>query len=310
MKLAHGVLLTGAAGFLGRYVARQFGAEGWRVVGVDNAPVESVPLRPGATYHRMRLPDPALGELLAAERPQLCIHCAGRASVPQSMEDPAPDFRDNTVLTFELLNFLRQYVPGCRFLLLSSAAVYGNPRSLPVGEGDEIRPMSPYGYHKRQCELLCQELSSIYGVPTAAVRIFSAYGAGLRRQIIWEICERILTGSPLVLQGSGAESRDFIHAVDVARALSLLARRAPCEGEVYNLATGREVSTRELAALVTGVLKPEMAASFDGRVRAGDPLHWRADISKISALGFTPTISLEQGIRTVATWASAELAAR
>jgi UDP-glucose 4-epimerase len=119
----------------------------------------------------MRLPNPALGELLAAERPQVCIHCAGRASVPQSMKDPAPDFRDNTALTFELLNLLRQYVPGCRFLLLSSAAVYGNPRSLPVGEGDEVRPVSPYGFHKRQCELLCQEFSSIYGVPTASVRI-------------------------------------------------------------------------------------------------------------------------------------------
>ncbi len=308
MKLAHTVLITGAAGFLGRYIARQFGSAGWRVVGVDTAPADSVYLRPGATYHQLPLPDPAFAELLAAERPSTCVHCAGRASVPLSMESPDLDFRGNTVLTFDVLDALRRHVPGCRFLLLSSAAVYGNPISLPVLETQPIAPLSPYGFHKRQCELLCEEFARVFGLHTTTVRIFSAYGPGLRRQVIWDICERVLRGGKLTLRGTGNESRDFIHAADVARALELLARLSPGKAEIYNLATGREVTIRELANEVTAFLRPETEVVFDGTVRAGDPLNWRADVSKISALGFTPAISLEQGIRTVATWTSADLA--
>jgi UDP-glucose 4-epimerase len=310
VKLSICALITGAAGFLGRYISRQFAAEGWRVVGVDRAPPEAVTVRPGATYHRLALPDLGLGQLLSAERPKLCVHCAGRASVPFSMEQPDVDFHDNTVMTFQLLDMLRRHVPGCRFVLLSSAAVYGNPESLPVSESHRVAPLSPYGFHKRQCEFLCEEFAKVYGLQTASVRIFSAYGPGLRRQVLWDICERILTNRELKLKGTGAESRDFIHAADVARALTLVARLAPCEADVYNLATGREITIRELAKLITTVLRPEMETAFDGTARSGDPRNWRADISKVQALGFAPAIPLEQGIRTVATWASAELAPR
>ena len=92
------VLITGVGGFLGRTIARHFLREGWRVVGLDDVATENA--LGGIVYHRMRLPNAELQPLLTAESPLACIHCAGRASVPLSMEDPAADFRDNTVLTF------------------------------------------------------------------------------------------------------------------------------------------------------------------------------------------------------------------
>ncbi len=308
MHLAQTVLITGVAGFLGRYVARQFAAEGWRVVGLDDAPPENVPLRDGAQYFRLKLPHPQLADILRDEQPAACVHCAGRASVPLSMDDPAADFRDNTVLTFELLDTLRRHAPGCRFLLLSSAAVYGNPETLPVRETHRAAPLSPYGFHKLQCELLCEEFARIYALPAVSVRIFSAYGPGLRRQVIWDICERVLATGALTLRGTGEESRDFIHAADVARALALLARCAPGEGEIYNLASGAEVTVADLAAQIARSLgRKEVVPVFDGIARAGDPRNWRADIGKLAALGFAPSVPLEQGIRSVAAWASAEL---
>ena len=310
MKLANSVLITGAAGFLGHYVTRQFATAGWRVIGVDNLAPEEIQFRPGTAYHQLSLPDPSLADLLAAERPKACVHCAGKASVPLSMEEPAADFRSNTVLTFELLELLRKRAPGCRFLLLSSAAVYGNPASLPVYETHASVPLSPYGYHKRQCESICEEFSRVYGLATTCVRIFSAYGPGLKRQVIWDICERVLRGDRLNLHGTGDESRDFVHAADIARALEMLARISPGEADIYNLATSREVTIRELATLITTFLETGNVVEFDGKVRPGDPLNWRADVSKIRALGFEPAVSLEQGIRTVATWASADLSAK
>jgi UDP-glucose 4-epimerase len=300
-------LITGVAGFLGRHVLRQFSREGWRVIGLDDVPPENAPKAENAEFHRVKLPDAALAILLRDEKPDVCVHCAGRASVALSIEDPAADFAANTTLTFELLDLLRRESPRCRFLFLSSAAVYGNPESLPIAEDAICAPLSPYGYHKRQGELLCEEFARIYGLPTASARIFSAYGPGLRRQVVWDICERVLTTGSLTLRGTGEESRDFIHAADVARALFHLAQKAPCEGEIYNVASGVEITLKELAERLVAALGSSVQPRFDGTTPTGDPRNWRADVRKLHELGFAPTIPLAQGIQAVAAWARAEL---
>lgn len=300
------VFITGMAGFLGRYIADHFARSGWRVGGVDYLAAENAPQGNGMIYRQMKLPAPELAGFIRDLAPDVCVHCAGRASVPLSMEDPASDFRDNTVLTFEMLDALRINAPQCRFILLSSAAVYGNPAVLPISENQHVAPLSPYGFHKRQCELLCQEFARIYRLPALSVRIFSAYGAGLRRQVIWDICERLIKTGALSLKGTGRESRDFIHANDIARAIVLLSEKAPASGEIYNLATGHETTISGLAESLIRILGLKVNAAFDGSVRPGDPLNWQADITKISALGFVPSISLEQGLSQFATWCRAE----
>ena len=302
------VLITGVAGFLGRSIARQFAAQGARLIGVDDVPQENAPIGNLSAFFRMRLPSSDFTGLLRTHRPDVLIHCAGRASVPLSLTEPAEDFASGPVLTFDLLNQLRIESPRCRFVFLSSAALYGNPVALPVRESDAIAPLSPYGFHKWQCEELCREFATVYGLQTASARIFSAYGPGLRRQVVWDICERVILGRPLSLHGTGGESRDFIHGADVARGLALLAEKAPAHGEVYNLATGREVTIADLAALIIRALGAQVEPIFDGTVRAGDPRNWRADISRIAALGFEPQVRIEEGIETFAAWCQAELA--
>lgn len=165
-------LLTGAAGFLGKHIGRHFCQLGWKVAGVDILPPGSVQLASEVRYFQSALPSPAFEQMLRDLAPDVCIHCAGRASVPMSMSDPAADYRDNAVLTFELLDAIRRHAPRCRFVLLSSAAVYGNPSKLPVSENTHVAPLSPYGFHKRQAELICQEFSRIYEVPAISTRIF------------------------------------------------------------------------------------------------------------------------------------------
>jgi len=304
--LSSTVFITGVGGFLGRYVAGHFAREGWRVLGTDDLPPENVRLGQ-ITYRRMTLPNAALRDWWSESPPDVLVHCAGRASVGLSLDDPLADYRSNAVMVFELLETLHEVAPRCRFLLLSSAAVYGNPASLPVTEESSVAPLSPYGFHKRQAELICEEFSRVYSLRTACVRIFSAYGPGLRRQVVWDICEKALRDVSLVLQGSGHESRDFIHAADVAAALHLLATAAPCHGEVYNLASGRETTIAELAGRIIEALGRASVLEFDQRPTPGNPLNWRADINKIGRLGFAPSISLEQGVKAVAAWCSAEL---
>lgn len=301
------VLVTGVAGFIGRYIARYFSIQGWLVIGIDNSPPENAPLANLTAYHQLQLPNTKLISILEQTPPQFCIHCAGRASVILSVTEPVADFYTNTVLTFEILNALRQISPECRFIFLSSAAVYGNPKSLPVNETQSPAPISPYGFHKWQSEQLCLEFTKIYGLPTASVRIFSAYGPGLRRQVVWDICRQAITQPKIILKGTGQESRDFIHVLDIAKALMSIATNAPMNGEVYNLSSGREVTIIELAQLVINVLESNNVLDFDGIVPMGTPLNWKADISKLKALNFSPSISLEDGLKTFATWCKAEL---
>jgi UDP-glucose 4-epimerase len=301
------VLITGVAGFIGRYVARYFAAQGWDVVGIDGSAPENAPLSSLTAYHSLRMPSTELGGIIASCAPTICIHCAGRAAVGLSMTEPATDFYGNTVMTFELLDALRLNAPNCRFIFLSSAAVYGNPHSLPIDENHPTVPLSPYGFHKLQSEQLCQEFSKIYGLPTASMRIFSAYGPGLRRQVLWDICQKAVLGKPVKLQGTGAESRDFVHALDIANALMVVGTSAPMGGEVYNLATGMEVKIVDLASLVLDAVDYQGSLDFDGVVPTGTPLNWRADISKLVTLGFTPSIELEPGVKSFANWCKAEL---
>ena len=301
------ILVTGVAGFIGRYVARHFKRKGWAVIGVDTAPLENAPLGSLSAYYAMKLPHAEFAQVLTRHAPQLCIHCAGRASVGLSMSDPAADFVAGPMLTFEILNALRLNTPECKFIFISSAAVYGNPKSLPVGEEQFSAPLSPYGFHKWQCEIQCREFYQVYGLPTASVRIFSAYGPGLRRQVIWDICRKILVQKSLNLRGTGKESRDFVHALDIALGIDVIANAGPMQGEVYNLASGREVSILELASIILAALGSDLKPEFDGVVPSGTPLNWQADIGKLDTLGFTPAISLEEGLQTFSIWCRAEL---
>lgn len=301
------VLITGVAGFIGSLVACFFSEQGWKVIGIDKSSPERTPLSSLSAYYSLKLPDPALKGLLQKHSPQVCIHCAGSASVSLSIIDPVNDFYINTALTFEILNALRLDAPSCRFIFLSSAAVYGNPESLPVSENQHLAPISPYGFHKLECEQLCLEFTKVYGLPTASVRIFSAYGPGLRRQVIWDICKKVITQKSLTLQGTGKESRDFIHALDIARALNVVATSAPMHGEVYNLGSGRETTIAELANIILDALGTNFTPQFDGVVPPGTPLNWRGDISRLNALGFIPAIPLNQGIKTFANWCRNEI---
>ena len=301
------VLITGVAGFIGRYVARHLSRQGWQVIGTDNSQPENAPLADLTKYQRLQLPNPEFDNLVQTYKPDALIHCAGRASVALSVSEPAPDFYGNTVLTFNILDTLRLHAPTCKFIFLSSAAVYGNPSKLPIDETHPTLPISPYGFHKLQSEQLCLEFAKIYSQSTASVRIFSAYGAGLRRQVVWDICQKAITQNSLLLQGTGQESRDFIHALDIARALSVVIESAPMEGEVYNLGTGREVKIFELATIVLNSLEAGFLPQFDGVIPLGNPLNWQADISKLKSIGFTPTTELELGVKAFVNWCRTEL---
>lgn len=233
------LLLLGAAGFLGRAVVREFLPRGWEIIGADAAPGQNAPA--GIAYEQISLPSPGLADLIRRVQPEACVHAAGRASVALSMQDPAADFRDGVVVTFELLDALRLHAPACRTVLLSSAAVYGNPSALPIREDHTPAPLSPYGFHKWQIELLAEEFAKIFALPVASARIFSAYGAGLRRQVVWDICEKALRGGGLKLRGTGRKAATSSTRATLPRRWPSSSKKRRCAG---NATTSRAAKRR------------------------------------------------------------------
>ncbi|AFY75125.1 nucleoside-diphosphate-sugar epimerase [Synechococcus sp. PCC 7502] len=301
------VLITGVTGFLGRYIARQFSQAGWTVTGIGTRPPENAPQQDLAYYYQLVLPSPDLAAIAQQLKPEVCIHCAGRASVELSVSDPASDFQASVSMTFQLLDTLRLYAPNCHLIYLSSAAVYGSPDSLPIAESQTCMPISPYGFHKLMGEQLCREFFQIYNLPTTIARIFSAYGAGLRRQVVWDICQKALTQPSIKLRGTGNESRDFIHGADVAKAMLVLSEQSARKASIYNLGTGVETKIKDLITLILANINPTAIPEFDGNLALGIPLNWQADVTKINSIGFSPIVSIDKGISSYIHWCWAEV---
>ncbi|MEQ1747873.1 MAG: NAD-dependent epimerase/dehydratase family protein [Prosthecobacter sp.] len=300
------ILITGAAGFLGTYLADLCAGYGARLVGIDVNP----PRKPAIwqAFHSISCESPLVGDVMRKERVTTVFHLAGGASVPMSVQNPFQDFSSFVPGTANLASYVREQ-SQCALVLFSSAAVYGNPISLPVHENAAIAPISPYGIHKAVGEGLLEHYARIFGFPLRIIRIFSAYGPGLRKQLIWDICEKafaaVESGSDHIdLFGTGFETRDFIHVRDVARAALHVSSLAPDHPTtVFNVASGIQTRISEVAHKIVSQIDPRLKLTFSGTVRTGDPCQWCADVSKLSAGGFECTTSLDEGIKEVVEWA-------
>ncbi len=297
MRTKRSAIVIGGAGFLGTYICKHLLEKDWQVVSVGRGHTTDAKL----VHHAWELPDSRLSDLLIEQKPGLCIHCAGRASVAMSVVDPLGDFHCNAVLTATILDTIRRSDLDCAFLTISSASVYGNPERLPIREEDFLSPVSSYGYHKYVEELLCREYATLHGLKTAALRVFSAYGAGLRRQVVWDIACKIreVQNGIIKLRGTGSESRDFVNAQDVALAVEAIISKGPLRGEAYNVAAGVEVPIRDLALKMIELSESNSTIEFDGVAPDGYAHRWHADILRLKRLGFKPRVRLEDGLREV-----------
>ena len=246
-----------------------------------------------------------LYETLTDIKPDVIIHCAGNTGIQSSVEYPAYDFTSSVTLSHNLMFSLHKLnLTHTRFIFLSSAGVYGSPKTLPISEDSPLSPLSPYALHKTMCEQMCMYFAANYGMDVKIARIFSAYGAGLKRQIFWDMFRKYRKTGRLDLFGTGQESRDYIHVDDVAQALYLLAVK-DFGAIICNVANGQEITIRraaELFADCAGLSRDNI--HFNGVIREGDPLNWCADITRLNSLGYKKTVELEDGLRDYFTWAS------
>lgn len=306
------VWITGANGFVGRYLAQTLAVAGKIVHGVGHGVLEN------PDRERLGLKGWWNGEIDAANLnaiahvagvPSTIFHLAGGSSVGLSIAQPYEDFSRTVATTARLLEWIRGAAPTCRLIVVSSAAVYGADHDGPISEDAATIPMSPYGQHKLMMEHLCQSYSNSFGLRSTVVRLFSVYGPHLRKQLLWDLCLRLRSGEKmLMLGGSGAEMRDWTDVRDVARFLTMVGDAPPAKPfEITNGGSGLGTSVADIAGLVVKNWGRDIPLQFSGVVRPGDPFSLVSAVSRGAASRFIWQIPVAQGIADYVAWFKAQV---
>lgn len=299
--------ITGANGFIGRYLIGELAGAGDAVHGLGHgAFAESDRRRLGLqTWINGEVDAANLNALAAMHgRPAKIFHLAGGSSVGLSIELPLEDFSRTVASTARLLEWLRNSAPDCLLVVASSAAVYGADHAGPIVEDAALAPMAPYGHHKLMMEQLCKSYARSYGICSVIVRLFSVYGPNLRKQLLWDACARLSQGGPtLGLGGTGDETRDWTDVRDVVRLLATLSMLPRDERyRVINGGTGRGTRVADIAQMLVRHFGAKTSVTYSGIARAGDPYSLVADDSALRRIGFEWRIPLERGIMDYVTW--------
>lgn len=302
MKTKRNMVITGVNGFIGRSAKEYFEKE-YDITGIDLAAKYGGEAG-SLSYYQCNMSQEAaeLASIFTSVQPDVVLHCAGSANVGASVVNPMADLDGNLHSLYQLLLALQSIEKRPEIIFFSSAGIYGNPKELPIGEGAKAQPVSPYGLHKYMAEQLCSYYNCIHGYHIRSVRIFSAYGSGLRKQLLWDIYQKYRSTGSIRLFGTGEETRDFIHISDILRAIKLILAYDGPE-EVFNVANGEEVSIRELAEIYAEMLGESGAiVTFNGETKPGDPKNWKADISLLKKIGYEKKMKLEDGIADYVSW--------
>lgn len=294
------IVITGVNGFIGSHVAQSCLENGYDVIGID---INSVSGINNLTYYQLNLYEDSIDDILEINKPFALIHCAGMADVNYSVQHPDSDFVSNVVISRKVLYSVKNVSRETIFIFLSSAGVYGNPFTIPIDEKHERNPISPYALHKVLVEDICEYFVKQYNMDIRVLRVFSAYGIGLKKQIFWDMGQKIRKYNKLELFGTGDETRDFIYIDDLVRVIQLIMETEPKRQVIYNVANGVEISIRNVAELFCEKcgLDRDLIV-FNQCKRKGNPTNWCADISMIKGIGYEPQIDINTGIEKYVEW--------
>lgn len=311
------VLVTGGAGFLGSRLTRALLAAGARVTVLDDlftGRVENLPRDSRLEFVRGSVTDPAIVEKLVREA-RFVFHLAAR-NIIASLEDPQADFQANAGGTLNLLMAVRSSgLAITRVVYTSSASVYGNCRHLPISEEDGTACLSPYAASKLSAELYCRVFFEQYGLPIATIRYSNVYGIGQSPAnpycgVVAKFFLAAERGDTVVVHGDGLQTRDYTYVDDAIDATLLAGVSARADGEIFNIGTGSETSVLDLVASLNRLYGGTLTVQHSQRRDIDNVRRRVMNIEKIrSRLRWTPSITLDEGLRRTKEWITADLTA-
>jgi nucleoside-diphosphate-sugar epimerase len=305
-------LVTGGAGFIGSHLAEELLHRGHRVRVLDN-------LITGKRKNLEHLDEVEflhgdIADLATCQRAvagiDYVLHQAAIPSVPRSVKDPVTSHRANVDGSLNVLVAARD-AGVKRLVYAGSSSVYGDTPTLPKREDMPPGPLSPYALQKLVAEQYCQMFTRLYGFETVTIRYFNVFGP---RQdpgspysgVISLFATALLAGRAPVIYGDGEQTRDFTYVANVVDGVLRACETPAAAGEVMNVATGGRISLNELLRVMNSRVGTTLESIY-APAREGDVRDSQADITKARAiLGYTPLVSLDEGLGKTIAWCRAE----
>jgi UDP-glucose 4-epimerase len=293
-------LVTGGAGFIGSHITDALIDAGHSVTVIDDlSRGRREQVNAGATFVQLDITSPELGAAVSDASPEVVFHAAAQIDVRESVRDPLHDADVNVVGT---VNVLRASVDaGTRRVVFASSggAIYGDTDVIPTPEDHPCRPESPYGTAKLCAEAYGGTFSRQAGLEFVALRYANVYGP---RQdphgeagVVAIFATRLVRGAPVVINGDGTQTRDYVHVQDV-----VLANLAAVDGPagIYNIGTGIETDVNALYRMLAEATGVAVAAEH-GPAKPGEQRRSCLDTQGTRArLGWSASVTFEDGVRT------------
>lgn len=298
------ILVSGGAGFIGSHIVDAYISAGHKVVVVDDlsrGKKEQVNKR--AKFYQANICDrKKLESVFKREKPQVINHHAAQIDVRKSVSDPAMDAQTNIIGSINLAELAVKYKSKKFIFASTGGALYGEQDYFPADECHPIRPLSPYGIAKRSVELYLYYYHKIHKLEYISLRYSNVYGP---RQdpfgeagVVAIFAQRLWRKEPVIINGTGKQTRDFVYVGDVVRA-NLLALKPGVIGE-YNIGTGRETSVNEIYQLLASATGAK-GKPIHGPAKKGEQMRSVLDARLArKVIGWKPEVKLEQGIKLTA----------
>jgi UDP-glucuronate 4-epimerase len=306
------ILITGAAGFIGSKTSRKILENGENVVGVDNINayydkrlkhhrLETLQQFPNFTFYKADIENKkALANIFQNHKIDAIINLAARAGVRYSIKNPEVYLSTNAHGTLNLLELMRKHDIK-KMVQASSSSLYAGQK-MPFTEDLPVNtPISPYAVTKKAAEVLAYSYHYLFGLDISILRYFTVYGpAGRPDMSYFRFIKWIDEGNDLILYGNGEQKRDFTYIDDIVD--GTIKALKPIGYEIINLGNNHPHDILELISIIEKVLNKK-ARIKNMPVQEADVTATWADISKAkSLLGWTPKVSLAEGIERTIKW--------
>lgn len=304
------ILITGAAGFIGSWTARELLKNGHTLIGVDNFNDYYNPLFKEENIKDLKIKlyredirdYDSLKKVFRENKIDRIIHFAAMVGVRPSIENPLVYEEVNVKGTLNLLELAKQNNIK-KFIFASSSSVYGERDKVPFSEDDAANSqISPYAATKKAGELLCHAYSNLYKISAICLRFFTVYGpCGRPDMAPYKFVDRIAHGTPIEVYGDGSTKRDYTYVADivsgVAKSIEL-----DSDYEIINLGCGNPVKLRDFIDAIEKAIGKKAVIS-QKEMQPGDVKQTYADISKARRLlKYSPKTKVEEGMRIFCEW--------
>lgn len=331
MQLQSRILITGAAGFIGSYLARRLLDDGAEVTGIDNMnDYYDVSLKEKRLqrlncdrfkFIKMDISDAeSLKKLFEEEQPEIVVNLAAQAGVRHSITNPDAYIQSNIVGFYNILECCRHSYDGGKgvqhLVFASSSSVYGGNRKVPYSVEDKVdSPVSLYAATKKSNELMAHAYSKLYGIPSTGLRFFTVYGPmGRPDMAYFSFADKMVRKQKIQLFNYGDMYRDFTFIDDVITGIENVLVKPPASNEdgvrykIYNIGNHSPVSLMRFVEILEQCLKEagvieEPAVKEFLSMQPGDVYQTYADVTELERdFGFHPDTPLEVGLKSFANW--------